>query len=134
MNREDLSGGRSVSDKEAPVTTSDCSKLEGHNMPDVSAFEDEQHPNHLMTTISEKETKQIAEVIAPGSQSDLSIISKSLLEEESMVPSGPDEDLTPPVINTEKSYGILGMEVSLVAIYMLFSFCLKSLLASLLSS
>lgn len=114
MNREDLSGGRSVSNKEASVTTFDCSKLEGHNMLDGDEFEDEHIdlPTHSTTTISETDAKQIAEVVAPGSQNDLSIISKNSLEEESMVPSGSDQDLTPSVDNSEKSDGIiLGMKV-----------------------
>lgn len=114
MNREDLSGGRSVSDKEASVTTFDCSKLEGHNMLDGGDFEDEhtELPTHSMTTISETETKQIVQLIAPDSQNDLSIISMNPLEEESVVPSGSDQDLTPSVNITEKSDGILGMQVS----------------------
>ena len=113
VNREDTSGGRSVSDKDASVTTFDCSRLEGHNILDGDVFEDEhtELPTHPMTTISETEAAQIAEVIGPGSQNDLSII-PSIPLEESAVPSGPDQDLAPSVINTEKSDGILGMKVS----------------------
>lgn len=107
-SREDTSGGRSVSDKDASVKTFDCSRLEGHNILDGDVFEDEhtELPTHPMTTISETEAAQIAEVIGPGSQNDLSIISSIPLE-ESAVPSGPDQDLAPSVINTEKSDGIL---------------------------
>lgn len=111
VNREDSSGGRSVSDKDASLATSDCSKLEGHNMLDDDVFEDERTElsTHPMATISETEAIQIAEVIAPGSQDDLSTISKIPLEEESVVPSGPDQDLTPSVINPEKSDDIIGI-------------------------
>lgn len=107
-SREDTSGGRSVSDKDASVTTFDFSRLEGHNILDGDVFEDEhtELPTHPMTTISETEAAQIAEVIGPGSQNDLSII-PSIPLEESAVPSGPDQDLAPSVINTEKSDGIL---------------------------
>lgn len=109
LSREDSSGGRSVSDKDASLATSDCSKLEGHNMLDDDVFEDERTElsTHPMATISETEAIQIAEVIAPGSQDDLSTISKIPLEEESVVPSGPDQDLTPSVINPEKSDDII---------------------------
>ena len=113
VNREDSSGGRSVSDKDASVTNSDCSKLEGHNMlGDV--FEDERSEvsTHPMITISETEATQIAEVVASGSQDDISTISMIPLEEESVVLSGPDQDLTPSIINAEKSDCILGMKVS----------------------
>ncbi|XP_008444428.1 uncharacterized protein LOC103487758 isoform X1 [Cucumis melo] len=108
LSREDSSGGRSVSDKDASVTTSDCSKLEGHNMlGDV--FEDERSElsTRPMITISETEATRISEVVASGSQDDISTISTVLLEEESVVPSGPDQDLAPSIINTEKSDGIL---------------------------
>ena len=77
-------------------------------------FEDERSElsTRPMITISETEATRISEVVASGSQDDISTISTVLLEEESVVPSGPDQDLAPSIINTEKSDGILGMEVS----------------------